>query len=81
MTKLEEVAEAMKAAREAKIERPLTECYDDMAKAALEAMREPTSGMLDYSGTISGYDEDRITADSDHKDWWNIMIDAAWVGK
>lgn len=52
-----------------------------VARSAIEAMREPTKDMLEYSGVIAGYDAEKDSPDADHTDWWNIMIDAALEDK
>ena len=45
---IKQVAEALKAARMAKIERPLSECYTDMAQAAIDVLR-PKVKPLEWS--------------------------------
>ena len=50
----------------------------DMARAAIEAMREPTEAMLENAGTIRGYDDDYYnSADKNHIAWWQDMVTAA----
>ena len=50
------------------------------ARAAIEAMRDPTPEMLTRAGTINNYADDTGTADADHVEWWKGMIDAAAIG-
>ena len=50
---------------------------DDCARAAIEAMREPTPQMLIDAGTMDGYCGDKTHADIEHTTWWSGMIDAA----
>lgn len=67
------------------IERFFTELDSDLmgvarieARAAIEAMREPANAMLEYSGSMEGYDPEQGTIpDHDHIAWWQTMIDAA----
>lgn len=48
-----------------------------LAMAAIKAMSEPTPEMLEYSGTMTGFDSDRDDADQCHVDWWKLMLSAA----
>lgn len=47
------------------------------ARAAIEAMREPTPEMLTAVGPMDGYCGDEDATDVDHVLWWHDMIDAA----
>tara|TARA_Y100000114_G_scaffold45847_1_gene41509 strand:+ start:299 stop:577 length:279 start_codon:yes stop_codon:yes gene_type:complete len=57
--------------------------YEDHAKAALAAIKEPTTKMLEDSGTMTGFDTDGPQAwrtDEHHINWWKSMIEAAEEG-
>lgn len=72
-----------RVARAIYVEYPLSmsECRN-VAKVALEAMREPTAEMLIASGTMAGWDGcAQGSADDCHIQWWQAMIDAALEGK
>ena len=47
---------------------------EDIARAAIEAMREPTEGMIQAGWTTNGYRGDMTKAE------WSAMIDAALAG-
>lgn len=51
--------------------------WENEARAAIEAMREPTEKMLVDAGTMDGYEGIEGHADRDHIEWWDNMIDAA----
>lgn len=50
MTKLEAVADAMRAKRAELIAKPLDRVWPELARAAVEAMREPTHRMAKKGG-------------------------------
>ena len=47
------------------------------ARAAISALRTPSTYMLEFVGPMDGYDIDLGSTDRDHIDWWQAMIDAA----
>ncbi len=51
----------------------------EIAKAAIQAMREPTNSMLECAGSMEGFDGYELLTELDkcHIDWWQAMIDAA----
>lgn len=60
--------------------RALWTCYADAARAAIDAMREPTEAMLAASPVVgTGLDDDGKWAVNTRpaKDVWSAMIDAA----
>lgn len=69
------VAEALKLKRAEKIAQPLSSLYEDMAKAAIEAMREPTEQMIDDGSWVEATGE--IVGKYAAKECWHEMIDAA----
>ena len=50
-----------------------------IARAVIEAMREPTDAMLEDAGIMEGFDADAWAREADrcHREWWSTMIDAA----
>lgn len=74
-TMIERVAEALRA-----LERKRNVGYDALARAAIEAMREPTPRMCDMG---EGYNLRCGCPRCDHENWekvaegWRAMIDAA----
>lgn len=92
MLKVEEVAAALVRSRnggecnvvdwaaEARDNQTIAQAWED-ARAAIEAMRGPTPGMLIEAGTMEGYSEAESCSlggpDADHVAWWDAMIDAA----
>lgn len=78
MTKIEQVARAIAACQAELGPERWRYCVTE-ARAAIEAMRGPTPGMLKAAGTVPGYDWEDWTRDpvADHTEWWNEMIDAA----
>ena len=90
MQKVEEVARALavedgydpdEMSRRSDVDEnwPMWKLFVPRARAAIEAMRVPTPGMLKAAGTVPGYDWEDWTRDpvADHTEWWNEMIDAA----
>ncbi|MAZ17862.1 MAG: hypothetical protein CL535_16220 [Ahrensia sp.] len=77
MTMIERVARAIQGA-EATHENG-TPWVEHVARAAIEAMREPTWKMLEDSGQVENYGDSYsdLHPDLDHKAWWRAMIDAA----
>ena len=53
------------------------------ARAAIDAMREPTWEMLAAAGDMEGFGDyaDPTDAARPHIEWWNKMIDAASLGQ
>ncbi len=61
MTMIERAAKAMEERRRELIGQPLARIWDELAKAAIEAIREPTDGMLArgdfYESTLCKWEE------------------------
>lgn len=65
---VERVAAAMQARRMELIDRPLSRCYGELARAAIGAMQEPSEGMISARFQVIG---------QGGKAEWEAMIDAA----
>lgn len=78
MTMIEKVARAIaKSQYPDKSENVMWQHFIPDARAALEAMEEPTPQMLIDAGSIRGVDIDSPEIDEDHKEWWRAMLIAA----
>ncbi|ASW06331.1 hypothetical protein [Rhizobium sp. 11515TR] len=72
MTIIERAAKAMEERRRELIGQPLARIWDELAKAAIEAMREPTEKMVE-----AGFDCVPPFGDHNPDKAWRAMIDAA----
>lgn len=55
----------------------VADSYHDLARAAIEAMREPTENMLDFGACYEDQDHDIFDEGDISRDVWRAMIDAA----
>lgn len=75
--KIEQVARAMEVRRAELIAKPLSRIWPELSRAAIEAMREPTRGMVE-DGYAALMDWDARTGeDKGISDTWVAMINAA----
>lgn len=76
MTMIERVAEAIADAHKLHGRN-----FNSMARAAIEAMREPTEHMLDYGACHEDQDHDIFDEGHISREVWQAMIDAALAEK
>jgi len=74
MTMIERVAKAIEDVRCESFGEPIPAIINKMARAAIEAMREPTQQMLDASYGLAGSERGDGRAEASV---WSAMIDAA----
>lgn len=80
MTMIERVARALAASDGAKFH-VNPDVYLTLARAAIEAMREPTEHMLDYGACHEDQDHDIFDEGHISREVWQAMIDAALAEK